>query len=76
MANHKDYTFSKEQVAQVGEAMKSPIARVAQRATVLHGLHLGYRVEEVAQMHNLSTASIYNHMRRFEAEGQRAWRIN
>lgn len=69
MPKHNDYTLSEEQVEQVREAMKSPIARIVQRATVLHSLHLGYRVEEVAQMHNLSTASIYNHVRRFEAEG-------
>lgn len=69
MPKHNDYTLSSEQLEQVREAMKSPIARVAQRATVLHSLHLGYRVEEVAQMHQISTASIYNHFQRFEAEG-------
>jgi transposase len=69
MPKHNDYTLSDEQLEQVREAMKSPIARVVQRATVLHGLHLGYRVEEMAQMHNLSIASVYNHVQRFEAEG-------
>jgi transposase len=69
MPKHNDYTLSDEQLEQVREAMKSPIARVAQRATVLHSLHLGSRVEDVAQMHHLSSASIYNHFQRFEAEG-------
>jgi len=69
MTKHNDYTLSNEHLEQVQDAMKSPIARVAQRATVLHGLHLGYRVEEVAQMHNVSVASIYNHVQRFKAEG-------
>ena len=69
MPKHNDYTLSDEQLEQVREAIKSPIARVAQRATVLHSLHLGYRVEDIAHMHNLSTASIYNHFQRFEAEG-------
>lgn len=69
MPKHNNYTLSDEQLGQVREAMKSPIARVAQRATVLHSLHLGYRVEEIAQMHHISSASIYNHFQRFEAEG-------
>lgn len=69
MPKHNDYTLSDEQLEAVQEAMKSADARVAKRATVLHSLHLGYRVEDVAQMHNLSPASVYNHFQRFEAEG-------
>ena len=69
MPKHHDYTLSDDQLKHVQEAMKSPVARVAQRATVLHSLHLGYRVEAVAQMQCLSTASVYNHVQRFEAEG-------
>lgn len=69
MPKHNNYTQSEEQLKQVQEAMKSADARVAKRATVLHSLHLGYRVEDVAQIHNLSVASIYNHVRRFQAEG-------
>lgn len=69
MPKHNDYSLRAEQLEQIREAMKSPIAHVAQRATVLHSLHLGYRVEDVARMHNLSTASIYNHFERFEVEG-------
>lgn len=69
MPKQNDYTLSDEQLEQVREAMKSPVARVAQRATGLHSLHLGYRVEEVARMHQISTASVYNHVQRFEEEG-------
>jgi transposase len=69
MPKQNNYTLDDEQLKQVREAVKSPIARVAKRATVLHSLHLGYGVETIAQMHNLSVASIYNHVNRFQAEG-------
>jgi transposase len=69
MPKHNNYTLSDNQVEQVREAMKSLDGRVAKRATVLHSLHLGYGVEAVAQMHNLSVASIYNQVQRFQAEG-------
>jgi transposase len=69
MPKHNDYALNENQLEQIREAMKSPDARVAKRATVLHSLHLGYRIEAIAQMHNLSVASIYNHVQRFQAEG-------
>ena len=69
MPKQNNYTLDDEQLKQVREALKSPIARVAKRATVLHSLHLGYRVEIIAQMHNLSVASIYNQVKRFQTEG-------
>lgn len=69
MPKQNNYTLSDDQLEQVREAMKSPIARVVQRATVLHSLHLGYRTEEVARMQNISVASVYNHVQRFQAEG-------
>jgi transposase len=69
MPKQNDYALSDEQLEQIREAMKSADARVAKRATVLHSLHLGYRIEDIARMHNLSVASIYNHVQRFQAEG-------
>lgn len=69
MPKQNDYTLSDEQLEQMREVMKSPMARVAQRASVLHSLHLGYRVEEVAQIHQISAASVYNHVQRFKTEG-------
>jgi transposase len=69
MPKHNDYTLSEAQLKQVREAMKSPNARMAQRATVLHSLHFGYRVEEVGHMQHLSRGRIYNHVQRFQAEG-------
>jgi transposase len=69
MPKQNDYNLNETELIQVREAMKSPNGRVAQRATVLHSLHLGYRVEEVAQLHHLSRGSVYNHVQRFQAEG-------
>lgn len=69
MPKARDYSLSKEQLEQVRSAMKSDRASVARRATVLYNLHLGYSVEEVAEMHQVSTASVYKTVARFEAEG-------
>jgi transposase len=69
MPKQNDYILTEEELSQVLEAMKSPIARVAKRALVLHSLHLGYPPEEVAQMQDLSMATIYNHFNRFKSEG-------
>src|ERR1041385_3500268 len=49
--------------------MKSADVRVAKRARVIHSLHLGYRVEAVAEMQNISVASVYRQVQHFQAEG-------
>jgi transposase len=69
MPKQLNYKLNDEQVEQVREAMKSPDTRVAKRATVMHSLHLGYRAEDVAQMQNMSVASVYRQVQRFQAEG-------
>jgi len=69
MPKQNDYTLTEEELKQVLEALKSPIARVAKRALVLHSLHLGYPPEEIAEMQDLSLATVYNHFNRFKAAG-------
>ena len=69
MPKQNNYTLTEEELKHVLEAVKSPVARVAKRALVLHSLHLGYSPEEVADMQDLSLASIYNHFNRFKIEG-------
>lgn len=64
-----DYTLNQEQLQQVREGLKSPVASVAQRASVLHSLHLGYSVQAIAQMQDVSVASVYNYVTRFQEEG-------
>jgi transposase len=49
--------------------MKHLDARVAKRATIVYNLHLGYRPEEVAQLHDVALASVYNHFQRFKRAG-------
>jgi len=69
MPKQNDYTLIEEELAQVRAGMKSKPAKVAKRASVLHSLHLGYPPEEVAQIHQISLATVYNHFNRFKAEG-------
>jgi transposase len=69
MPKQNDYTPTEEELKQVLEAVKSPIARVAKRALVLHSLHLGYPPEAIARIQALSLATVYNHFNRFKAEG-------
>jgi putative transposase len=69
MPKQNNYTLTEEELKQVLEALKSPIARLAKRALVLHSLHLGYTPEEVAEVQDLSLATIYNHYNRFKGEG-------
>lgn len=69
MPKQNDYTLTEAELKLVLEALKSPSARVAKRALVLHSLHLGYPPEEIARMQDLSLATVYNHYHRFKAEG-------
>lgn len=69
MPKQHDYTLNEDELKQVREAMKSPTAKVAKRATIVHGLHLGHRPDELAELHQVSLTTIYNHFNRFKAEG-------
>lgn len=69
MPKQNDYTLTKEEVEQVQLAMKSDKARIAKRATVLYNVHQGYSVKEVSEMHQVSVATVYNYVERFQSEG-------
>ena len=69
MPKRHDYTLNETELKQIQEAMKHLDARIAKRATVLHSLHLGYAPEEVAQIHDLTLATVYNYFNRFKQAG-------
>ena len=69
MTKHINYTLGEAQLKHIQTAMKSSNAKVAKRASVIYSLHLGYRPEEASQLHAISLATVYNHFKRFQAEG-------
>jgi transposase len=69
MPKQNDYTLNEEELKQIHKAMKHLDARIAKRATIIHSLHLGYPPEEVAQMHEVSSRTVYNYFNRFKMEG-------
>jgi transposase len=69
MPKQVDYTLTQEQVFEVAEAMKSHNKNVAKRATMLHNLNQGYTPEKVADIHAVSTGTVYNWFNRYQAEG-------
>ena len=69
MPKQNDYTLTEAELAEVHRAMKSQKAKVARRASVVHSLHLGYAPEKVAQLHQISLGTVYNHYHRFKEEG-------
>lgn len=69
MSRKNKHQLSETEVEQVREAMHSPMAKVAKRATVLYSLHLGYAPSELAEMHAMDVGSIYNYYHRFKREG-------
>lgn len=69
MTKQINYTLSTAQLEQIQSAMKSNNAKEAKRASVIYSLHLGYAPQEVARLHAVSGATIYNHYHRFQAEG-------
>jgi transposase len=69
MPKHVNYTLTEVELEQIRQAMKHREARVSKRATVIYGLHLGHRPDELAELHGISQASVYNHFKRFKAAG-------
>jgi putative transposase len=69
MPKQNNYTRTEEELAEIREAMKSHNARVVKRASMVHNLHQGYTPNEVAQLHNVSEATVYNWFNRYQAEG-------
>jgi transposase len=69
MPKQHDYNLNEDELKQVREAIKSKNAKVAKRASIIHGLHLGHRPGELAELHDVSPTTIYNQFNRFKAEG-------
>lgn len=69
MPKRHDYTLNEDALKQIHEAMKDLDARISQRASIVHGLHLGHRPDELAELYNVSLTTIYNHFKRFKAAG-------
>ena len=69
MPKQNDYTLTDNELELIRRAMKHLDARVSKRATMIHGLHLGYAPQEVAQIHEVSLTTVYTHYNRFKTEG-------
>jgi transposase len=69
MDKENKHQLTEADIVVVREAMKSPIRKVAKRASVLYSLHLGYTPEAVAELQDISLATVYNHYQRFKREG-------
>ena len=65
-----DYTLTEAELKQIQVAMKSKQVQVARRASIVHSLHLGYSAEEVAQLHQVSRATVHNNFHAFKNEGK------
>ena len=68
MPKQNDYTLTNEELKQVRQAMKDLDARVSKRATIVYNLHLGYDPKQLAQMHDVSLASVYNYFNAYKEE--------
>lgn len=69
MPKQNDYTLTEDDQKQIQKAMKNSETRVSKRATVIYNLHQGYKPEDVATLHQISLGTVYNHYKRFKAEG-------
>lgn len=69
MPKQNDYTLPENELKQIQKAMKNTETRVSKRATVIYNLHRGYKLEEVADLHDISLSTVYNHYNRFKTEG-------
>jgi transposase len=70
MPKQNDYTLNQTELEQIQVAMRSRTAKVVKRATIVHGLHLGHCPDELAQLHDVSLTTIYNHVDRFKADDE------
>lgn len=69
MPKQNNYTRTEEELAAIREAMKSSDAKIVKRASMVHNLHQGYTPMVVAQLHDVSEATVYNWFNRYQAEG-------
>lgn len=69
MPKQNNYTRTEDEVVEIRQAMKSKNAKKAKRASIVHNLHQGYSPIEVAKLHDVSEATVYNWFNRYQAEG-------
>ena len=70
MPKQLDYTLAEEELVELEQAIRSARdARIRQRATALHMLHLGQSVTEVAEIMAVKLPTIYGWYHRWQAEG-------
>lgn len=70
MPKRINYQLSADELKQIEEAQRtSPDPRVRQRATGVRLLHLGHKPAEVAEMLNVSHATVFNWHLTWRAEG-------
>ena len=69
MPKQNDYTLTEDELKVVVKAMKDLDTRVSKRATIVYGLHLGQEPKDLARLHDMSLASVYNYFNRFKSEG-------
>ncbi len=70
MPKRLNFQLTDKELAQVEQAIRhDERARVRQRATAIHMLHLGQSAEEVAEVMAVSKVTVYNWHARFREEG-------
>jgi len=70
MPKQLDYMLTEKELAEIEQAIRSAHdARIRQRATAIHMLHLGQSVTEVAEIMAVKLPTIYGWYHRWKAEG-------
>jgi len=69
MPKQNNYTRTEEELADIRQAMKSRDAKVVKRASAIQNLHQGYKPYEVANLHDVSEATIYTWFNRYQTAG-------
>lgn len=69
MPKQLKYTRTAKEIEEIKGAMRWKHPKVAQRATMLYALHLGDTPSEVAERYDVVLATVYNVVKRYEAEG-------
>lgn len=69
MPKQHNYKRTVEELTLLQQQMKNSDSRSARRAQIVYQLHLGYTPQEVAILHNVSLATVYNSFKRFSVSG-------
>ncbi len=70
MPKARDYRLKKRELEAIVNAIRhDERPEVRQRCIAIHLLHLGNKVEEIAEMQSISVPSVYNWITRWRADG-------